>query len=81
MLDLCYFVNASVMTQLLVSPDNTVWFLGNYALCMGSLMNAMVVWQNCFILHNISKLTSCLIHAMAPFTLHLIRFERVFLYI
>jgi len=75
MLDLCYYVNISTILQLLVARDNLIWFLGNYALCMGVLMNAMVVWQNCFILHNISKMTSCLLHAFAPFTLHLVRWK------
>ena len=75
MLDLCYYVNISTILQLLVDRDNVTWFLGNYALCLGVLMNAMVVWQNCFILHNISKMTSCFLHAFAPFTLHLVRWK------
>ena len=73
MLDLCYFVNLSTILQLIMDPGNTSWFISNYALCLGSLMNALVVWQNSFVLHNISKITSCLLHALAPFTLHLIR--------
>jgi len=73
MLDLCYFVNISCIVQLVYFPDCLKWHLCNYALSLGSLMNAMIVWQNCFILHNLSKITSCLLHAFAPFTLHLVR--------
>ena len=73
MLDLCYFVNISSLLQLNLAPKNVVWFQANYALAMGSLMNAMVVWQNTLVLHNISKLTSLLLHAFAPLTLHLVR--------
>ena len=53
MLDLCYFVNLSVLLQLLLAPDKLSWYQANYALAMGSLMNAMVVWQNSLVLHNI----------------------------
>ena len=73
MLDLCYFVNISSLLQLNLAASNVVWFQANYALAMGSLMNAMVVWQNSLVLHNISKLTSLLLHAFAPLTLHLVR--------
>ena len=55
MLDLCYFVNLSVLLQLHLAPDSLAWYQSNYALAMGSLMNAMVVWQNSLVLHNISK--------------------------
>ena len=74
MLDLCYFVNISSLLQLNLAPSNVVWFQANYALALGSLMNAMVVWQNSLVLHNISKLTSLLLHAFAPLTLHFVRF-------
>jgi len=75
MLDLCYFVNISCLVQLIFFPNCQQWHLCNYALSLGSLMNAMVVWQNSFILHNLSKITSCLLHAFAPFTLHLVRWS------
>ena len=45
----------------------------NYCLSLGSLGLALVVWQNSLVLHNISKLTSLLLHALAPITLHLVR--------
>lgn len=48
-------------------------FLTNYCLSLGSLGLALVVWQNSLVLHNISKLTSLLLHALAPITLHLVR--------
>ena len=40
---------------------------------MGCLMNAMVVWQNSLIFHSMDKITSLLLHALAPLTLHLYR--------
>jgi len=73
MLDFCYFMNLSTIIQILFFPDSLLWFKANYVLCMGCLMNAMVVWQNSLIFHSIDKLTSLLLHALAPFTLHLIR--------
>jgi len=75
MLDLCYFVNLSCLLQLHVASDSLAWYQANYALALGSLTNAMVVWQNSLVLHNISKLTSLLLHAFAPFTLHLVRWS------
>ena len=73
MLDLCYFVNLSCLLQLHLAPHSLPWYQANYALALGSLTNAMVVWQNSLVLHNISKLTSLLLHALAPLTLHLVR--------
>jgi len=73
MLDFCYFMNLSTIIQINFYPDNLLWFKANYVLCMGSLLNAMVVWQNSLIFHSMEKLTSLLLHAFAPFTLHLLR--------
>ena len=36
-------------------------------------MNAIVVWQNCLMLHSLDRLTSLLLHALAPLTLHTLR--------
>ena len=73
MLDLCYWVNLSVLAQLHLAPAHAAWFLANYSLSLGSLVAAMVVWQNSLVLHNLSKLTSLLLHAFAPLTCHLVR--------
>jgi len=73
MLDFCYFMNLSTIIQIMFYPSSLLWFKANYVLCMGSLMNAMVVWQNSLIFHSMEKLTSLLLHAFAPLTLHLYR--------
>lgn len=73
MIDFCYFMNLSTIIQIIFYPNNLLWFKANYVLCMGSLLNAMVVWQNSVIFHSMDKLTSLLLHAFAPFTLHLLR--------
>lgn len=75
MLDLCYAVNLSTLAQLHLAPASESWFLTNYSLSLGSLGLALVVWQNSLVLHNISKLTSLLLHALAPITLHLVRWR------
>ena len=33
------------------------------------------VWQNCLMLHSLDRLTSLFLHALAPLTLHVIRFS------
>ena len=33
------------------------------------------VWQNCLMLHSFDRLTSLFLHALAPLTLHVIRFS------
>ena len=103
--------------QIFLAPDNWTWFTTNYVLCLGCLMNAIVVrichklssyfchiyiilsthfkfsphissylqqnyilhlrqvWQNCLMLHSFDRITSLFIHALAPLTLHVIRFS------
>ena len=34
------------------------------------------VWQNCLMLHSLDRLTSLFLHALAPLTLHVIRFDK-----
>ena len=33
------------------------------------------VWQNCLMLHSLDRITSLFLHALAPLTLHVIRFS------
>merc|ERR1712241_493736 len=73
MLDFCYFMNVSVLMQTILFPDCLVWFKANYALCMGVLMMAILVWQNSLVFHSLDKLTSIFIHVFPPLTLHLYR--------
>jgi len=75
MLDFCYFMNLSTVIQINLYPSCLLWFKANYVLCMGSLLNAMVVWQNALIFHSMDKLISLFLHAFAPFTLHLLRWS------
>ena len=35
------------------------------------------VWQNCLMLHSLDRLTSLFLHALAPLTLHVIRFDSI----
>ena len=73
MLDFCYFMNVSVLVQCFLFPDYLAWYKANYVLCMGVLMNAIVVWQNSLVFHSIDKLTSIYIHVLPPLTVHLYR--------
>ena len=62
----------SVITNLRMELFEAL-FLANYSLSLGSLVAAMIVWQNSLVLHNLSKMTSLLLHAFAPLTCHLVR--------
>ena len=73
MLDFCYFMNLSVLVQTFLFPTSLAWYKANYVLCMGVLMNAIVVWQNSLVFHSIDKLTSIYIHVLPPLTVHLYR--------
>eukprot|EP00092_Neocalanus_flemingeri_P035911 GFUD01039100.1.p1 GENE.GFUD01039100.1~~GFUD01039100.1.p1 ORF type:complete len:319 (-),score=59.52 GFUD01039100.1:422-1378(-) len=73
MLDFCYFMNLSTVIQINFYPTSLLWFKANYVLCTGSLLVAMVVWQNSLVLHSMEKMTSLFLHALAPLTLHLLR--------
>ena len=73
MLDFCYFMNLSVLAQTFLFPTSLAWYKANYVLCMGVLMNAIVVWQNSLVFHSIDKLTSIYIHVLPPLTVHLYR--------
>jgi len=75
LIDFCYFVNLSTIAQIFLAPENWLWFTTNYVLCLGCLMNAIVVWQNCLMLHSFDRLTSLFLHALAPLTLHVIRWS------
>jgi len=73
MLDFCYFMNLSVIVQTSLYPDNLPWFKANYVLCMGTLMSAIVMWQNSLVFHSLDKLTSFFLHFFPPLHLHLFR--------
>jgi len=73
MLDFCYFMNVSVLVQCFLFPSCLPWYKANYVLCMGVLMNAIVVWQNSLVFHSLDKLTSIYIHVLPPLTVHLYR--------
>ena len=66
-------MNLSVLAQTFLFPTSLVWYKANYVLCMGVLMNAIVVWQNSLVFHSIDKLTSIYIHVLPPLTVHLYR--------
>merc|ERR1712240_220425 len=73
MLDFCYFVNLSVALQTAFFPTDLNSFKANYALCMGPLMFAIIVWKNSLVFHSLDKLTSFFLHAFPPITVHLLR--------
>ena len=73
MLDICYFVNLSVMVQTNWFPDHLTWFKANYVLCMGPVLTAIVTWRNSLVFHSLDKLTSFFLHAWPPLTIHLFR--------
>ena len=80
MLDFCYFMNVSVLMQTILFPNCLVWFKANYALCMGVLMMAILVWQNSLVFHSLDKLTSFFLHFFPPLHLHLFRCTKPSLY-
>jgi len=77
MLDFCYFVNASVMLQSLVFPDNREWFDINYVMCTGPVCMAIVVWHNSLVFHSLDKVTSYFLHVMPTMVVHGIRWKTI----
>jgi len=77
MLDFCYFANLSTMIQTGVFPNCLLWYKANYVLNMGCLMLAIVVWQNSLVFHSLDKITSFLLHAFPPLTLHMYRWQLI----
>ncbi|XP_040580638.1 uncharacterized protein [Lepeophtheirus salmonis] len=77
LLDFCYFVNVSTMTQALFFPRNEIWFKLNYVLSLGPILSAIVVWQNSLVFHSMDKVTSFFIHAFAPMQCHLTRWNLI----
>lgn len=73
MLDICYFVNLSVIIQTNLFPENLVWYKANYVLCMGPVLTAIVTWRNSLVFHSLDKITSFFLHAFPPLTIHLFR--------
>lgn len=73
MLDICYFVNLSVILQTNLFPENLAWYKANYVLCMGPVLTAIVTWRNSLVFHSLDKLTSFFLHAFPPLTIHLFR--------
>jgi len=73
MLDICYFVNLSVIIQTNLYPENLTWYKANYVLCMGPVLTAIVTWRNSLVFHSLDKLTSFFLHAFPPLTIHLFR--------
>eukprot|EP00095_Tigriopus_kingsejongensis_P004040 maker-scaffold5_size1054832-snap-gene-5.7 protein:Tk04040 transcript:maker-scaffold5_size1054832-snap-gene-5.7-mRNA-1 annotation:"Protein of unknown function DUF2838" len=73
MLDFCYLVNFSCMFQTFFYPDNTTWFVANFAASMGPLATAIVVWRNSLVFHDLDKVTSFFLHAFPPLLCHLLR--------
>jgi hypothetical protein len=62
MLDFCYFVQLSCMTQYLFFPAS-VWFGElNFAMAMGPLAWAIPLWRNSLVFHSLDKVTSVYIH-------------------
>ena len=54
---------------------NEIFHQANYVLCMGTLMSAIVMWQNSLVFHSLDKLTSFFLHFFPPLHLHLFRWQ------
>ena len=77
MLDLCYFVNLSVITQYFFFTNNRVWFDVNYIMCSGPVCMAVVVWQNSLVFHSIDKVTSYFLHVLPVLMVHGVRWNKI----
>ena len=77
MLDYCYFVNMSVAIQITFYPDNLGWFQANYALTLGPIFLAIIIWKNSLVFHSLDKLTSFWLHAFPPVMMHLYRWKLI----
>merc|ERR1712165_691038 len=79
MLDFCYFMQISVITQTLLFPPTSAfgaaWFKANFALSHGPIAIAILAWQNSMVFHSLDKMTSFYIHIMPPLTCYLQRWD------
>jgi len=75
MLDYCYFVNMSVAIQITFYPNHLGWFQANYALTLGPIFLAIIIWKNSLVFHSLDKLTSFFLHAFPPVMMHLYRWK------
>lgn len=66
--DLCYYVNLLLMLFIWVFPSSPSLFISVFALSMGTLSFAVIIWRNSLVLHSIEKITSSFIHIMPPVT-------------
>jgi len=77
MLDFCYFMQLSVITQTLLFPPTSsfgaAWFKANFALSHGPIAIAILAWQNSMVFHSLDKMTSFYIHIMPPLTCYMQR--------
>jgi len=77
MLDFCYFMQISVITQTLLFPPTSAfgaaWFKANFALSHGPIAIAILAWQNSMVFHSLDKMTSFYIHIMPPLTCYMQR--------
>lgn len=77
MLDFCYLVNASCMLQTFYYPNNSQWFVMNFAASVGPLAASIVVWKNSLVFHCLDKLTTFFLHAFPALLCHLIRWDLI----
>lgn len=77
MIDFCYFMQVSVITQALLFPPTSsfgaAWFKANFALSHGPIAIAILAWQNSMVFHSLDKMTSFYIHIMPPLTCYMQR--------
>ena len=77
LLDFCYFVNLSVAIQVVLYPNNMLWFQANYVMCLGPICMAIVIWHNSLVFHSLDKVTSFFLHAFPPVVMHLHRWKMI----
>ncbi|GAB1218830.1 hypothetical protein ENUP19_0004G0059 [Entamoeba nuttalli] len=81
LLDFCYYTNAGVITTLIsiycfntVSPLFEIMFVN----CAGPLLMAIILWTNSFVFHDLTKLTSIVIHFFPNLVLYYLRWKSSF---
>jgi len=67
----------SVAVQVLLYPNNQIWFDANYVLSLGPICLAIVVWHNSLVFHSLDKVTSFFLHAFPPVVCHSLRWKLI----
>lgn len=72
-LDLCYFVNVSLILVLFVFKSHVGLLAGVFSLVHGPVIWAVVQWKNSLVFHSLDKITSCFIHVTPCIVLYTLK--------